>query len=222
MRKKLLFFFMTMLFSVTAYARDAVFMDGPVVIKVDTGKITEVVFPSEVASITKAVPSDVLQIEVMKDHIYFLPLKEATTDVYVLAKDGVSYPLALKIDGSSRDTKVVIRGKEQTNQRSTEREGKNFTVMAMRKLLNGEDIPGANRIEGVTEVYNDGKMKLILQVLYELETVRAMVMEAQNLLDTSIVFPIQEIQSPNLMAIASDKQVIEGRGKTKVYMIVGR
>jgi hypothetical protein len=77
-----------------------------------------------------------------------------------------------------------------------------------------------------TVVFDNGQLRLHLITVYELPQVLCYVMVVENLLNQSIIVPVQQIGFPRLLAVSSEKDLLTAKGTdgamAKVYMVVGR
>jgi len=226
--KKVLIFIMAVLATAELICEESntqeiVFKGKPITINVEVGKITEVVLPKDIASIAKGVASEVLQIEVLGERLYLLPLQSITADIYIITTDGTSYPINLVVGKGEWYTRVNIA---KPGIKDIQKKGPNFTIELIRMLLLGIEPPGSTRLDGNVEVFNNGYMKLTLKTIYELPNCNSYILTAENLHNKSIVFPMQDIEFPNLLVISVDRQVLGPKGeensKTKIYMAVGK
>jgi hypothetical protein len=199
--------------------RDTVFSGKPVVINCQTGRVSEVDFPEDIAKPVKAVPSTVCQFEIRGEKLFILPFQNGSIDFFVITKNGTSYPLSINITREGGwDTRVTVdRAQERVNA-----EGRgNFTIQFLKLLLQDKDPSGSSRLEGSVEVYKSESLTLTLKTLIEIADTKGFILEATNVTDRPVVFPVQDISYPKLLAICAEKQVIEPKSTIKVYMVVG-
>ena len=193
-----------------------------VTVKGEVGKISEVVFSQDVARIAKGASSEVLQIEVVGNRIYLLPLQKAESDIYVITKDGVSYPVTVLADGQGYDLRVEAGGPRETDSAGNRGNGVQEFLRAM--FLDVEPADGESFVCD-QEVFNQQGLRWRVKKIVRAAAMTGYVVEAENLSSASIVVPIQDIDLPGLLAISADRQVLEPQGKensrTFVYMVLG-
>ena len=66
------------------------------------------------------------------------------------------------------------------------------------------------------EVFNDGKLRIVVDELYELGGgAKAFILTLENLTGQPMVIPIEHIELPGLLAISTDRQTLEAKSSGK-------
>ena len=73
---------------------------------------------------------------------------------------------------------------------------------------------------------SDQQIKMTIDVIYDFPQIAAYVFKAQNLIDNSVIVPLQQISFPNLLAVTSDQDMLKPKGQegdsTKIYIVAGK
>jgi hypothetical protein len=201
------------------------------VVKLKIGTITEVEFPGTIANVTKSIPSESLQVETLGTRMFLLAREMLDSYLYVVTQDNVSYCLHLLIDDAEAVARVHIKKPESAEGGQPKNKNEANTIELMKSLISGRPLPGvvSSREDG-KEVFNNGTIRIVVDEVYELEAgTKAFVLSLENLTNRPIVMPIEHIELPGLLAISTDKQILEARphdrGKdkactAKAYMII--
>lgn len=201
-------------------------------VNVKLGAITEIEFEERVANVAKGVAGDVLQVETLENRIFVLPLQAVEADLYVVTQDNISYALRLVENEANKDNRVRIKKPADRIIEPQSEETVN-TIEAIKSLILGVPPAGSNRLPVYkSEIFNNGWLRMSTDQVFELAGgVKAMILTAENLTDKPIIFPIQNIELPGLLAISADSQLLEARPiggadknkvySTKVYLVVG-
>jgi len=200
--------------------------DGaPVNINVEVGRTTEVVFPELIAELLKSEEKGSIDLEVKDRSLYVLPKKESNSDLFVRTVSGQNVPINL-IFGAYHDIRVQVSYVKSDNPSKRSTVSTNPTISIITALLKGEDIVGASLDDTRRKIYENKYLRLTLVKKFELSYCFAFVVEAENLIQRSLVLPLQHIGLPNLKAISSDHDVLTAAGKegdkTNVYMVIGK
>ena len=203
--------------NVPAYAAAAV------KVHVAVGKVSEVVLPEKAAKIIKGGEADSVLVEVLDNSVYLLPKSNAPADVFVTCVSGESYPLNLVI-APQHDVRVQVNG---PSVRSFSGEPKTNMMDLMKELLLGREPAGATvSKEGQAMIFDNGQIELTLDIMYDFPHLTAYILKAQNLIDNGVIVPLQQMSFLNLLAVASDRDMLNPKGQegdmTKIYVITGK
>ena len=126
--------------------------------------------------------------------------------------------------GKGYDDKIVVKAAVQKSE--GESAGDNSTIGLIRQLAMNHVPKGSTEKHANLVVFNNGQIKLHLITVYELPQVLCYVMVAENLLNQSIIVPVQQVGFPRLLAVSSEKDLLTAKGTdgamSKVFMVVGR
>jgi hypothetical protein len=188
-------------------------------IKVEIGKVTQVSFPEKVAKIVKGGQTDSVLVEVIDNAVYLLPKNDDLSNVFVTTISGVSYPLDLKI---SKDHDIHIQIGEA--KRSLSPSGYRDPIDLMKDLLLHKDPWNAVILpeQGKVLIAHD-QVELTIEKAYEIGVWKAYVFLAKNVVNNSIILPIEQITFPNLLAVSCEQDMLYPQGQTgdstRIFMI---
>lgn len=191
-------------------------------IKVEVGKVSEVVFPDRVVKVVKGGAPDSILVEVMDQAVYLLPKIESPADIFVTTSSGKSYPLLLKV-AVERDIKVHVGG---SSKRHGQAYGYTDVMDLMKDLLLGHQPVMSTPFGTQGDVFFETEdLKLVIERAYQMNAWRAYVLKMHNLTAQELIVPIERIVLPDLLAISADKDILSAKGqqedKTLVYVITG-
>jgi len=187
---------------------------------VQQGRKTEVHFPGRVAKIAKSGDPESVLIDNVNEILYITPKYTPIADISVITEDGTNYPLSFTY-GKDYDGIVTVL----LSQPDEEKPKRNYTIALMQDLLTGRVPAGANVYKSKKSVLlKNENLQITIDVIYELPRAKAYVMTAENLLNTPVILPVQQITFPKLLAIASEKDMLMAKGmkgsKSLVYMVI--
>ena len=196
--------------------------DGPVEIMAVVGKTNELYFDSGISSLVRSGIKETLTVEQTANHLFVTPLSENPADLIIIDLHGQSFKLHF-IFGKGYDDKIVVTPAVSKSQND---EGDNSTIGLIRQLAMNRVPVGSTERKVSTVVFDNGQLRLHLITEYELPQVIAYVMVVENLMDRSIIVPVQQVGFPHLLAVSSEKDLLTAKGTqgamSKVYMVVGR
>ena len=196
--------------------------DGPVEVLGIVGHANELYFEGGISSLVRSGVKQTLQVEQMNDHLFVTPLSESPADLIILDLQGQSYKLHF-VFGKGYDDKIVVKAAQVKQQEGS---GDNSTIGLIRELVLNRIPKGSTEKKADAVVFDNGQLRLYLVKVYELPKVLAYVMVCENLLDRSIIVPVQQVNFPHLLAVSSEKDLLTAKGTdgamTKVFMVVGR
>lgn len=196
--------------------------DGPVEVLGIAGKTNELYFESGIASLVRSGAKETLTVEQMANHLFVTPLTENPADLIIIDLQGQSFKLHF-VFGKGYDDKIVVKAAVQ---KSDTEVGDNSTIGLIRELVMDRTPKGSTEKRTDTVVFDNGQLRLHLITVYELPQVLCYVMVVENLLNQSIIVPVQQIGFPRLLAVSSEKDLLTAKGTdgamAKVYMVVGR
>ena len=196
--------------------------DGPVEVLGIIGKTNELYFESGIASLVRSGSKETLTVEQMANHLFVTPLTENPADLIIIDLQGQSFKLHF-VFGKGYDDKIVVKAAVQ---KSDTEAGDNSTIGLIRELVMDRTPKGSTEKRTDTVVFDNGQLRLHLITVYELPQVLCYVMVVENLLNQSIIVPVQQIGFPRLLAVSSEKDLLTAKGTdgamAKVYMVVGR
>ena len=196
---------------------------NPMNVRVAVGKVSEVVFPEKVAKVIKGGAIDSVLVEVLDTSVYVLPKSNAPSDIFVTGISGESYPLNLIIS-PEHDLRVEIKG---SSAHRISQDTKTDAIDLIKEVLLGREPAGATVLKsGQSMILNAGQIEMSVETIYDFPHVAAYVFKAQNLINNSVIVPIEQLSFPNLLAVASDQDMLNPQGQegssTKVYVIAGK
>jgi hypothetical protein len=207
-----------------SYADDVrrISTDGPVEVLGIVGHTNEIYFESGISSLVRSGVKQTLSVEQMNDHLFVTPLSETPADLIILDLQGQSYKLHF-IFGKGYDDKIVVSA---ASAKQADGKGDNSTIGLIRQLYLNQVPEGSTEKKANRVVFDNGQLRLSLITVYELPKVLAYVMVCENLLDRSIIVPVEQVNFPRLLAVSSEKDLLTAKGTdgalTKVFMVVGK
>ncbi len=197
----------------------------PTIVHVAIGKVSEVVFPDKIANVIKGGAPDSVLVEVLEKSVYILPKTNTPADIFITTISGQSFPLSL-VMATQQDVRIDIPGTSRID-RPIENIP-NSPMDIMKYILLGQEPPGATPLktdEGKI-FFKDAQIQCSVHHAYEFPALTAYVLEARNLTRNSIIVPVEQMLFPNLLAVASDRDMISAKGqegdRTMVYLVVGK
>lgn len=196
----------------------------PTAINVEVGKVSEVVFPDNVAKVVKGGEPNSILVEVLDNSLYILPKSENPADIFVTTSSGISYPLSLHLS-KERDIKVQV-GPVRKPSFSTNKTYSDVMGL-MKDLLLQKELPMATNLNQKGQVIlSNGNIQLTIDKAYELGSWKAYVLKARNISRNAVIIPIEQMILPNLLAVSADQDNLSSLGQegdsTNVYMVVGQ
>ncbi len=196
--------------------------DGPVEVLGIAGHTNEIYFEGGISSLVRSGIKQTLTVEQMNDHLFVTPLTENPADLIILDLQGQSYKLHF-VFGKGYDDKIIVKA---ATVKQEEGSGDNSTIGLIRDLVLNRVPKGSTEKKADGVVFNNGQLRLHLIAVYEFPKVLAYVMVCENLLDRSIIVPVEQVNFPHLLAVSSEKDLLTAKGTdgaiTKVFMVVGR
>lgn len=196
--------------------------DGPVEVLAVVGRTNELYFESGISSLVRSGIKETLTVEQMANHLFVTPLTENPADLIIIDLQGQSYKLHF-VFGKGYDDKIVVKAAVQ---KSDSDAGDNSTIGLIRELAMNHVPKGSTEKRTDSVVFDNGQIRLHLIAVYELPQVLCYVLVAENLLNQSIIVPIQQVGFPRLLAVSSERDLLTAKGTngamSKVYMVVGR
>jgi len=196
--------------------------DGPVEVLGVVGKTNELYFEGGISSLVRSGRKQTLTVEQMANHLFVTPLTDNPADLIIIDLQGQSFKLHF-VFGQGYDDKIVVKAAAQKAESDA---GDNSTIGLIRELVMNHAPQGSTEKRADSIVFDNGQIRLHLITVYELPQVLCYVMVCENLLDRSIIVPIQEVGFPRLLAISSEKDLLTAKGTqgamSKVFMVVGR
>ena len=196
--------------------------DGPVEVLGIVGHTNEIYFEGGISSLVRSGIKQTLTVEQMNDHLFVTPLTENPADLIILDLQGQSYKLHF-VFGKGYDDKIIVKA---ATVKQEEGSGDNSTIGLIRDLVLNRVPKGSTEKKANGVVFDNGQLRLHLIAVYEFPKVLAYVMVCENLLDRSIIVPVEQVNFPHLLAVSSEKDLLTAKGTdgaiTKVFMVVGR
>jgi len=194
--------------------------------------VMEVEFSSNIANVTKSIPSALLQVETLGNRMFLLAKENFESQIYVVTQDNISYCLHLAVS-EAKDIPGHVKIKKPFVPVETRGERTNLnTIKLMKALITGEGLSNAALSKAKNdEIFNDGSLRIVIDRIYEFPSgVKAVVLTVENLTFKPVVVPIEHIQFPGLLAISIQSQMLEASSRlayrkaagvtTKAYMII--
>ena len=194
--------------------------------------VMEVEFSSNIANVTKSIPSALLQVETLGNRMFLLAKENFESQIYVVTQDNISYCLHLVVS-EAKDIPGHVKIKKPFESASEPRNRTNLnTIKLMKALITGEGLSNAALSKAKNdEIFNDGSLRIVIDRIYEFPSgVKAVVLTVENLTLKPVVVPIEHIQFPGLLAISIQSQMLEASSRlaykkaagvtTKAYMII--
>jgi len=194
----------------------------PVTVKVEIGKVTEVVLPGKIVKVIKGGQPDSVLVEVLDHSIYLLPKTDTPAEIFVSVHTGESYPLILQLS-QERDIKVQVGSPD--HQEFSTRTTYHDVMDLMKDLLLEKEPLMSTVLPHEGQIFlQDQHIQATVSQAYEVGDWRAYVLTAKNLTDQPVIVPVQQISAPNLLAVSSTRDMLSARGEandsTKIYLIV--
>ena len=199
---------------------------GAINVNVTAGRTTEVVFPELIAQLLRSQVPGSIDLEVKDKSLYILPKAQSKADIFVRTVSNIEIPINI-VFSEKHDIRVQVSysfDNVQKNKSSGQPFNKAITLM--KALIKGEDIIGATRYDVNEVVLRNKYFKATLITKYELNNSVAMVLEIENLMNRSIITPVQHVHLKDMLAITSDLDILAPNGqadsKTNMYLILRR
>ena len=224
-----------LLFLLTGYAnagvREVFYKGEPIRINLLVGELTEVGFSKQVTKTVIGFSPEEVYGEIKNNKLFLKPFTMINVMMFVCFEDGSSMPLDLRTVKEAGDVQVYIRTKTGTAQKKLERiikKRKTYDHLSfIADMVERRFIPEATVREGGGEiVYEDKYIRLRLIKIYDMVLYHGYVLHAENRsTKTPVMVPVQEIYFPGLLAVTSEREMLEKRGQgagcvCKVYMVI--
>ena len=218
---------------VTSYAESSVDeTSNTTKLTLNADMVMEVEFPSNIANVTKSIPTALLQVETLGNRMFLLARENFESQVYVVTQDNLSYCLHLVV-AEAKDVPSHVKIKKPLESASEPGSRTNLnTIKLMKALITGEGLSNAALSKAKNdEIFNDGSIRITIDRIYEFPSgVKAIVLTVENLRFNPVVVPIEHMQFPGLLAISIESQMLEAASHlaykkaagvtTKAYMII--
>jgi len=228
-----IFFYLLLLISgsANAGAREVFYEGDSVRINLTVGELTEVSFSKRATKIVIGFSPDEIYGEIKDNKLFLKPFARINVMTFVCFEDGSSMPLDLRTVEESGDVQVYIRTKTGTAHKRLERiikKRKTYDHLSfIADMVERRFIPEATMREGGGEVvYEDKYIRLRLIKIYDMVLYHGYVLHAENRSTKKpVMVPVQEIYFPGLLAVTSEREMLEKRGQgsgwvCKVYMVI--
>ena len=196
--------------------------DGPVEVLAIAGKTNELYFESGISSLVRSGIKETLTVEQMANHLFVTPLTENPADLIIIDLQGQSFKLHF-VFGKGYDDKIVVKASAP---KANTDAGDNSTIGLIREIVMNRVPKGSTEKRADQVVFDNGQLRLHLITVYELPQVLCYVMVVENLLNQSIIVPVQQIGFPKLLAVSAERDLLTAKGTmgamSKIYMVIGR
>jgi hypothetical protein len=195
----------------------------PMEVHVSVGKVSEVAFSEKIAKVIKGGAPDSILVEVLDNSVYLLPKTNTPADVFITGVSGESYPLKLRIS-AEHDVRVQVKG---SSVHRLSHDVKTDAMDLIKDILRGQEPAGATVLKGGQFMsLSEGQIKMSVETIYDFPHMAAYIFKAHNLMDNSVIIPIEQMSFPNLLAVSSDQDMLKPKGQegdtSKVYIIAGK
>jgi len=227
-----IFFCLLLLISghANAGAREVFYKGDPVRINLVVGELTEVSFSKQMTKTVIGFSSEEVYGEIKDNKLFLKPFTAVNVMMFVCFKDSSSMPLDLRTVKEGGDVQVYIRTEIDIAQNKLERiikKRKTYDHLSfIADMVERRFIPEATIREGGGEiVYEDKYIRLRLIKIYDMVLYHGYVLHAENRSTKKpVMVPVQEIYFPGLLAITSEREMLEKRGQgagwvCKIYMV---
>lgn len=224
MKKTMIFLFCFCFWAGLAHASTRkIVTDGPVEVRGEVGKVVDITFEEGISKLLRSGVAESLKVEHADDHLFITPLTVMPADLVVIDTQGQSYKLKFVFD-KGYDERIAISNADKKKEQNGD--GETVVVEVLKCLLTNQTPAGAQEKTMDQVVFDNKQVRMTLIYAYEMPHLIGYVMVVENLLDQSMVVPIQEISFPNLLAVTAEKDLLEKRGSknalSKIYLVVGR
>jgi len=216
-------FFLSATFLYATTQRNVEYTGERIEIKTSTGETTEVTFPSDIKNIITAIPQNQLSLESSAKHLYIQPIYAPEGSLFVITmNNNVSYPLFIKnVLPEEMDVKVIIKGGKEEMKTKIEIGEETNIVDYIRMLITGEFGSSPRVVKSEKIIFKDERIELSLFKTYIWTLYTGYLCKAKNISKEAIVIPVQQIYLPKLLAVSSDKDVLDPGESTNLYLLVG-
>ncbi len=208
----------------TAYAQQVkhVIEEGSVEVRAVLGRTIEVVVASGVSSLVRSGDMSSLKVEHVSGHLFVTPLAKDPAELIVIDGIGRSYRLKFML-GQDFDEKVIIAPRVNANDRA---ENIVATIDFIRELASGRAPAGTVKVVREGVIFEDERVRISSLIIYEKPDILGYVLRAENLLDQSLVVPVEQLNFQGLLAITSEKDILSPVGAKGsqgfLYMVTAR
>lgn len=214
-----------------AGVREVFYKGDPVRINLIVGELTEVSFSKQMTKTVIGFSPDEVYGEIKDNKLFLKAFARINVMMFVCFEDGSSMPLDLRTVEEAGDVQVYIRTKTGAAQNKLERiikKRKTYDYLNfIADMVENKFIPEATVREGGGEiVYEDKYIRLRLIKIYDMVLYHGYVLHAENRSTKKpVMVPVQEISFPGLLAVTSEREMLEKRGQgagwvCKVYMVI--
>ncbi|MBF0485816.1 MAG: hypothetical protein HQL16_04805 [Candidatus Omnitrophica bacterium] len=188
------------------------------------GRATEIFFEDGISNLVRSGDPATLKVEHISGHLFVTPLSTTPADLTIIDTRGRSSRLSMVFD-KSFDDKIVVSAAADSGD---EKQGESGVSSIIKDLVLGRTPKGATEKHSNSVVFDNGQFRLHLSTIYEMPHFLGYVIIAENLLNRSVLVPVEEITFPGLVAVSSEKDLLGAQGSSenvslsKIFMVIKR
>jgi hypothetical protein len=180
---------------------------GPVVLKAAVGQLVDIVMEDGVGDLVRSGDPATLKVEHTSGHLFVTPLSRDPAGLVVIDGKGRSHQLKYVFEAEV-DEKVTVADCPSEDGAGTQ---ENVTVRLMRDLMRLRIPEGSTARKADETMFESAAVRLRAIAIYELPQAFGYVMVMEN-----------KETYPDMVAIASQKDILAPGESTGVYMVVRR
>ncbi|MEI8011804.1 MAG: hypothetical protein WCI27_04900 [Candidatus Omnitrophota bacterium] len=202
----------------SAGAEKRVCAGADIVVRAEVGRMIDIYVEAGIADLVRSGDPATLKVEHASGHLFLTPLTAAAAGITILDTGGRSHRVQY-VFGEGADDRIRV---EDCRESGKFLDARDPGMDIMRALMQGRQPEGSVHHDGGPVVFQDAQVRLTLVSAEELPMAAGYVLSAENITDAPVNIPFQRISYPGLLAVAGDKDTLESRAKTMVYMVVRR
>ncbi len=192
--------------------------EGSVPVRVEVGRVVEVVVEGGVGDLVRSGDPATLKVEHTSGHLFLTPLTDHPAALTIIDSRGGSHALEY-IFGQSADQRIVVG---ECGGSSDGQTGQDAAMHLMRDMVSGRFPDGAAEKLTGTVMFDDGRVRMKAVLVYELPQLSGYVMQVENLLEGPVIVPVERIEFAGLLAVAVKQDILAKAERTDLYMVVRR
>lgn len=207
----------------------------PVVVYVKVGTPLAVTFPEGIQAIPTGVDPSHLSLEIEAKRLFIQPLvEEFDARLFVIGASGRMYQLHLTEREGEPDNQVELiqpvappvfgaevpasAGQEPLRHRG--RQTENPLRRLLVAMIEGRKPPGVSVVDHAQTLFDQGDLEIYTLQLYVAGRYLGYMAVAENRGAEPVALRLPEYQAPGLKAITAERETIEAKGTTLVYLVV--
>ncbi|MBF0330940.1 MAG: type-F conjugative transfer system secretin TraK [Candidatus Omnitrophica bacterium] len=202
----------------SSFAATRVCGEAVVEIRSAVGKLTEIVVENGVADLVRSGDPSTVKVEHTAGHLFVTPLTTAPADLTVIDKRGLSHRLR-HVFSSGLDEKIIIADCAGP---ASGQDHKDTVMEMIRDLVRHRTPAGSTQKVSDEVLFENDNWQMRSVMIYEAPPLWGYVAVVRNKKTVPLMFAVERITFPGLLAVTAEKDLLAPADETTVYMAVRR